>query len=182
MRVVGISISRFVSWIAAFNCILLMCLVAHVTLDVVMRYVFNMPLHSTILFVSVYYMVAIAFLPLAVIEEKNDHIAVELLTKRFPDNIQKLLLVISTILTSIVTALVAARTGQEALTQYNNGAFSMEAGRKVLIWPSYFFLPIGFAMISVVAAWKAIAILTGKKSGLSTLSIEGSYIPKDLTK
>ncbi len=113
---------------------------------------------------------------------KNDHIAVELLTKRFPDNIQKLLLVISTILTSIVTALVAARTGQEALTQYNNGAFSMEAGRKVLIWPSYFFLPIGFAMISVVAAWKAIAILTGKKSGLSTLSIEGSYIPKDLTK
>lgn len=176
------SISRFVSWVTELNCILLMCLVAHVTLDVVMRYVFNMPIHSTILFVSVYYMVAIAFLPLAVIEEKNDHIAVELLTKRFPNNIQKLLLVISTILTSIVTALVAVRTGQEALTQYSNGAFSMEAGRKVLIWPSYFFLPIGFSMISVVAAWKAIAILTGKKSGLSALSIEDPYISRDLTK
>ena len=182
MEVVGKSISRFVSWVTALNCIFLMCLVVHVTLDVVLRYVFNTPIHSTILFVSVYYMVAIAFLPLAVIEVKNEHIAVEILTKRFPENIQNFLLVISTTLTMLVAALVAVRTGQEALSQYNNGAFSMEAGRKVFIWPSYFFLPVGFAMISVVAAWKTIAILTGKKSGLSAFKIEDPYISRDLTK
>lgn len=182
MQIVGKSISRIVSWAAAVACILLICLVAHVTFDVVMRYVFEKPLNSTILYVSAYYMVAIAFLPLALVEENNGHIAVELFTNRLSGKAQKILFVISTILTSIVTAIVAVRTGQESLTQYSNGTFSLEAGRKVIIWPSYFFLPFGLAMISLVAAWKAFASMTGRNSGLSILNIEDPYLPKDLEK
>ncbi|QIZ82587.1 TRAP transporter small permease [Thalassovita gelatinovora] len=144
-----------------------------------MRFVFSTPLDATILYVSAFYMVAIAFLPLGLVEEKNSHIAVELLVERFPGSVQKLLLICATLITVVVTAAVAVRTGQEALAKYVTGAYSIETSGKVITWPTYFVLPIGFGLMSLVAALKFVALLTGKDSGLSSLSIEDPYLPKD---
>jgi len=179
MQIVGESISWVVSKVSIFTCILLVGLVAHVTLDVVMRYLFNQPLGATILYVSAYYMVAIVFLPIALVEENGNHIAVDLFTGRLPKKIQSILLFIATIVTVVVTVTLAIRTGQEALTKYNVGSFSIEGDHKIIIWPSYFFLPIGFGMMSVVASWKAIAIAIGKDSGLRVLTVEDPYLTGD---
>ena len=176
MRKVGRLISWVTSGAIAVASVLVLGLVAHVSLDVVMRYVFGLPLNSTILFVSVYYMVAIAFLPLGLVEETDSHIAVELLVERFPDKFQTVLLFIATVLTAVVTAAVAVRTGQDALVMHNAGAFSIEPSGKIITWPSYFFLPIGLGLMSIVASWKAIAIVTGKNSGLRALIVEDPYL------
>ncbi len=176
-------IGKLISWINAgasgIAGILVLLMVAHVSADVTMRYVFGLPLDATILYVSAFYMVAIAFLPLGLVEQKDSHIAVELLVERFPNRIQTVLLFFATLITAIVTAAVTVRTGQEAMAKYVTGAYSIEAGGKILTWPTYFYLPAGFGMMSVVAFWKLIAMVTGKDSGLSLMTVEDPYLAEE---
>ena len=176
-------IGRMISWlntgVSSVASVLVLCLIVHVSLDVLMRYAFERPLDATILYVSAFYMVAIAFLPLGVVEENNGHIAVEVLAERLPTSLQSVLLFIATLVTTIVTAFVAVRTGQEALAKYAAGAFSIEAGGKIITWPTYFFLPAGFGLMSLVSAWKLLAMVTGKDSGLRMLAIEDPYLSED---
>ena len=179
MKHIGKMISWFNAGASGVAGVLVLFLVAHVSLDVVMRFLFEQPLNATILYVSAFYMVAIAFLPLGLVEEKNSHIAVELLVERFPGRVQKLLLICATLITAVVTAAVAVRTGQEALGKYAAGAFSIEAGGKVITWPTYFVLPVGFGLMSLVSALKFVTLVTGKDSGLNSLNIEDPYLPKD---
>jgi len=176
-------IGRMISWlntsVSSVASLLVLCLIVHVSADVVMRYVFERPLDATILYVSAFYMVAISFLPLGVVEENNGHIAVEVLAERLPAKLQNILLFIATLVTMIVTAFVAVRTGQEAMAKYAAGAFSIEAGGKVITWPTYFFLPAGFWLMSLVSAWKLIAMVTGMDSGLRLLKVEDPYLSED---
>jgi TRAP-type C4-dicarboxylate transport system permease small subunit len=176
-------VGRVISWInsaaSGLAGILVLCMVAHVSADVTMRYVFEQPMDSTILYVSAFYMVAIAFLPLGLVEQKDSHIAVELLVEKFPHKFQTILLFIATVITAVVTAGVALRTGQEAYAKYLTGAFSIESGGKVIIWPTYLSLPVGFGLMSIVATWKVVAMITGKDSGLSALVVEDPYLSKE---
>jgi TRAP-type C4-dicarboxylate transport system permease small subunit len=181
MKTIGKVISAINGGAAGLAGILVLLMVAHVAADVTMRFVFEKPLDATILYVSVYYMVAIAFLPLGIVEQKNSHISVELLAERFPAKIQTVLLFFATLITVIVTSAVAVRTGQEALTKYATGAFSIEAGGKVLTWPTYFYLPLGFGMMAVVSFWKLVAMITGKDSGLSLMTVEDPYLAEEKT-
>ena len=151
-------------------------LVCHVTIDVAMRFVFETPLNATILYVSAFYMVAIAFLPLAAVEEKDSHIAVELLVERFPTRVQSVIAVFASLITFIVTATVAVRTGQEAMAKYATGSYSIEAGGKIITWPTYFVLPLGFGLMALVAPWKIYGMVTGRETGLSSLTIEDPYL------
>lgn len=176
MQPVGKAISAVVAACSGVAGILVILLVAHVSLDVVMRFVFETPLNATILYVSAFYMVAISFLPLALVEQKDMHISVELLAERFPSKVQTFLAFLAALATAIVTATVAVRTGQEALTKYAGGAFSIESGGKIITWPTYFFLPVGFGMMAIVSAWRAIAIALGRDSGLVAPDIEDPYL------
>jgi TRAP-type C4-dicarboxylate transport system permease small subunit len=176
-------IGKLITWINAgasgIAGILVLVMVVHVSADVTMRYVFGQPLDATILYVSAFYMVAIAFLPLGIVEQKDSHIAVELLVERFPTSIQTVLSFIATLITAIVVIAVTVRTGQEAMSKYAAGAYSIEAGGKILTWPTYFYLPFGFGMMAIVAVWKLIAMVTGKDSGLGLMTVEDPYLAEE---
>ncbi|PTB92348.1 TRAP transporter small permease, partial [Marinobacter sp. B9-2] len=137
MKLIASVISAVITLTASLAGIIVLMLVAHVTIDVVMRFAFDTPLNSTILYVSAFYMVAIAFLPLAAVEQNDSHIAVELLVERFPTKVQSFLAGLALLLTCIVTATVAIRTGDEALAKFIGGSYSIEAGGKVTTWPTY---------------------------------------------
>jgi len=169
-------ISWLISGTATLAGIMVVMLVVHVTVDVLMRFVFETPLNSTILFVSAFYMVAIAFLPLGAVEQKDGHIAVELLAEKFPVKVQSFLAGLATLLTCIVTTTVAIRTGDEALAKYIGGAFSIEAGGKVITWPTYLSLPIGFGLMAIVSGWKFICMITGRPHGLDSLKVDDPYL------
>ena len=104
MKLIASVISAVITLTASLAGIIVLMLVAHVTIDVVMRFAFDTPLNSTILYVSAFYMVAIAFLPLAAVEQNDSHIAVELLVERFPTKVQSFLAGLALLLTCIVTA------------------------------------------------------------------------------
>ena len=71
MKLIASVISAVITLTASLAGIIVLMLVAHVTIDVVMRFAFDTPLNSTILYVSAFYMVAIAFLPLAAVEQNT---------------------------------------------------------------------------------------------------------------
>lgn len=145
---------------------LVILLVCHVTLDVTMRYAFNAPLNATILFVSTYYMVAITFLPLAAAEARDAQISVELVSGLLPSRVERILIAFGLVLTFLVMALLAMRGWEVAMSQYARGAFAMESRVRISTWQSYFFLPIGFGMIVLVALYKLVGIILGRNNAL----------------
>ena len=167
MKLIASVISAVITLTASLAGIIVLMLVAHVTIDVVMRFAFDTPLNSTILYVSAFYMVAIAFLPLAAVEQNDSHIAVELLVERFPTKVQSFLAGLALLLTCIVTATVAIRTGDEALAKFIGGSYSIEAGGKVTTWPTYLALPLGFGLMSIVASSVATSTNSSSVNGLT---------------
>jgi len=144
-------------------------MILHVTADVVMRYAFNSPLPATILFVSVFYMIAVAFLPLSSVEQNDAHISVELVYDLLAGWMQWGLRALSHLLSIAVFGALAWRTGAEALTRHAAGTSAVEAGMRIPTWPAYFVLPLAFGLAVLVFAHKLVCHLTGRRTGFEGL-------------
>ena len=78
---------KLIRWSAAgilmsIGGIALLAMMGHVAGDVIGRSFFGAPIDGTLEIVSGYYMVAVVFLPLAFVTRNDDHIYVELFTRR----------------------------------------------------------------------------------------------------
>ena len=72
---------RVLTWVGMLAVILMML---QITIDVAGKYLFNAPIPATISMVSNYYMVVVAFIPIAYVETRNEHITVEVVTEFLP--------------------------------------------------------------------------------------------------
>jgi len=143
----------------AVGAVAIFLMMLHITADVIGKFVFNSPLPGTIPIVSQYYMVIAAFLPLAIVERMTGQISVEILYTAFPRTLRGLLTIFSTALGIIVFAAMTWASWGEAVKKYSIGSFSYEQGVKVPIWPSYFILPAGTALLTLVLLWRLAAHL-----------------------
>ena len=122
-------------------------MMAHVALDVAGKVLVSTPVPATLAMVSNYYMVVVAFLPLAVAERRDAHIAVEVLTDRFPEKVQHVLRGFGTLFFAGVFALLARQAFVEAASKREVGAFMLEQDVKVLIWPSHYLMAAGCTLM-----------------------------------
>ena len=105
-------------WLAIFVGFLMM---AHITLDVTGRLLFNHPLTGTIEVASRYYMVAVAFMPLAHVSRGDGQIIVELFTRNLaPERILRIDAVIN-IITMIFMFIFAWYTTDIAIEMTHEG-------------------------------------------------------------
>ncbi len=139
-----------------------------ITADVIGKFVFLAPVPATITLVSNYYMVVVAFLPLAFCERGNGHISVEVLTELMPMRAQHHLGAFATLLSAIIFALLTWRGWLDAVKKQDIGAFIMEQGTKVLIWPSHYLLPIGTGLMVLVLVFKLARYLRGGADAATT--------------
>lgn len=137
-------------------------MVTQITVDVISEYVFRFPLPATVTSVSNYYMLVVAFLPLALAERRNQHISVEVLYDIFPAKLQHFLDGASYVFSALVFAGVAWQTWVDAMKKAGIGSFMMEQGVKVPIWPAHFLLPVGSGLIVVVLVLKFVLHVQGK--------------------
>jgi len=143
--------------------ILVLLLILHVSADVIMRALFNYPIKGTIEFVSYFYMIGITFLALAMVERRDAHISVEVLTELMPPRVVRVLIILATILAIIVLVLLCWRSWVEAASNYRRGSALVVAGGEQLpIWPSYFMLPIGFGVATLAAVYKLACLVTSR--------------------
>jgi len=160
-KVLG-SASTFVAWIGGAGLILMML---HIAAEVVARYVFNSPLHGTVEIVSAYYMVAVVFLPLAMIERANGHIVVELVSQHLPRRVQDILIGIVALVSALYFSAFAWQTWSDALKKYAVGEQALGTVA-ITVWPTRFYLPIGCALIVLVLVHKAFRLFAGDVSVL----------------
>jgi TRAP-type C4-dicarboxylate transport system permease small subunit len=153
--------------------IILILMMLHITLDVLLRYFFTFPLHDTVEIVSTYYIVAIVFLPLALVERLNSHIVVELLTQHLPRRAQELLIACVSLASAAYFAAFAWRTGQDAVQKYAIGEVMLGTA-PITVWPTRFYLPIGCGLITLVLLYKSIRLFRGDSTVLEQVKdLEG---------
>ncbi|PWE29124.1 TRAP transporter small permease [Pararhodobacter marinus] len=136
--------------LAFLGAIATLALMAHVALDITLRNLFNSPIPATFEVVTHYYMVSLAFIPLAWVEKSGGMISVEFIdgflsprTRRVSDRLVSLV-------TTLVYALLAWVTLQTALTNMARGSFLMANQTRVLTWPAYWIPPLGFGLAALV--------------------------------
>lgn len=145
------SIDRALMAIAAIG---LLAMMVHISLDVLSDLIFNDPIAVTSAYVTQYYMIAVAFLPLAAAEYRGGHIGVDLVVNQLPAGPKRGLNMLVLLITLGVYLLLTAQSWEQAVKKLGINAFIMEQDTRVSVWPSFFILPLSFALISLLIAAK----------------------------
>lgn len=156
-------VTTLVAWVGGAALILMML---HIAAEVVARYIFNSPLHGTVEIVSAYYMVAVVFLPLAMIERLNGHIVVELVSQHLPRRVQRILIGVVALVSASYFAAFAWQTWGDALKKFAVGEQALGTVA-ITVWPTRFYLPIGCGLIVLVLVHKAFRLFAGDDSVLA---------------
>lgn len=136
----------------------LLLMMVQTVIDVALRVGFNSPIEGNLEFISLYHMVAVVFLPLALVELKHEHIHIDMFVSAFSNRVQVIFYIIAQIIALIFLSLLFYRTFVDALHSTRINEVVM-GSTLLIIWPAKWMLPIGFgAMMLAVAANTASAI------------------------
>jgi len=121
-------------------------MMVHITGDIVLRF-FDSPPPGTMSIVSYYYMLVVAFIPLAFAERRNAHISVDMFYDLMPRSAQALSSILVLLLCLAVFGLMGIKSWEIALEKFAIRAKFIQGGSVVMTWPGYFLLPIGIGLI-----------------------------------
>ena len=155
--------------LVAGGAVILMML--HINLDVAMRYIFSAPFANTIEIVSTYYIVAIVFLPFALVEWTNANIVVELLAQHLPRRLAELLIAAMGIVSAAYFACLTWTSWHDAVGKYEVGEVAL-GNSQITVWPTRFYLPLGCGLLVIVLLYKSWRLFAGDNSVLAEKSDE----------
>ncbi|CUR47966.1 TRAP transporter small permease [Alloalcanivorax xenomutans] len=177
MYALGRWLSKITNLMTVIGGLAIALMMLHVTFDVIGRYVFGTPIPGTITIVSHYYMIVAAFVPLAYAEQKNAHITVEVVTERLPQIVQKHLEGWALAFSGVVFSFLTVRTWGEALSKHAINASVVQGDASIAVWQTYFVLPVGIGLMTLVLFYKFIVYLFGLKSGLDDERAQPDEMP-----
>ncbi len=122
----------------------------HVSADVFSKLVFRYPLFGTLETVSLYYMVAVVFLPLALAQRDRSQVFIELFTHRLPERAQRALDAFALLLGFAFTAILFWKGFEVAVEKTQVRELSTNIELQYEVWPGRWFPVAGFGL---TAAW-----------------------------
>lgn len=142
------------SALALVGAVATIALMLHVVADIALRNLINQPIPATYEVVVNYYMVALAFIPLAWVEKSGAMVQVEVINGA----LSPVMLRISDALVALISAAIYASlawfTWQVAIRNTGVGSFVTANQLRVPTWPAYWFPPVGFALAAMAALLK----------------------------
>lgn len=150
----------------------LMLMAIHVSLDAIGKYVFSIPIPATLEIVAYYYMPTVVALPLAFVEVKNGHVAVEMIHDLFPPLVQRANLIINGLITGGFLTILTFLAGREAWRKFLIGEF-MFGQYPIIIWPGRVIFVLGTAFFTIVVIIKTIGFLRYGRDLFAQYSSEG---------
>jgi TRAP-type C4-dicarboxylate transport system permease small subunit len=157
------SLDRFINRIAAGLALIgaagVVVMLLHITAYVVLRLFLASPIPATVEIVSTYYMVLVAFLPLAWAERRGDMITIEVFGTFYKGVVRRGVDLFVAVVTTAVYAVLAWTTWSVALREYQTGSFVISLHHAIPTWPGYFALPVGFALAALVALYRIIDVV-----------------------
>ncbi|KAA2314963.1 TRAP transporter small permease [Pseudooceanicola sediminis] len=130
-------------------CIVVVIMMLHVCADVAMRTFLNQPLIGTTEIVSAYYMVCIAFLPIAWIAKQRGHIIVELFTAGLSKRSLLRMDAVAGLATLIYVGVFCWQVVKTAIEKTHIHEAWEAATGYVEIWPSRWLIPVGFLTMGI---------------------------------
>ena len=143
-------------WLAG---LFLVAMMVQVFADVAMKYLFNSPIPGTAEIVARWYMVAAVFLPLPYVEMRNSGISVDLFYNMFGPGLRRLIMLLAYLGQTLFFGLLAYQSTFDALKSYSRGEY-IDGQIAVVIWPAFFFLPIGLWLATAISIYRIFQTLT----------------------
>ena len=150
------------TWFAGGTCLLM---ALHVAADLVARSLFDHPLLGTEEIATNYYMVALAFLPLAVITRQRSHITVGLFTDHLPKTALLCVDALADFITLGFVAIVTWVAVDIAIQKTSEGEMRESSTGYLSIWEARWILAAGFALMCVYVALNLVGDLRALRGG-----------------
>ena len=159
-RIVSLAdrLSQMLAFVGAIGVVAMMI---HVCVDIIARLITGASLPATVEIVSYYYMVLVAFLPLAWVERNNGMISVELIDLMLTPTLMRISDAVVAALGAVIYAVLAYATWITAIDNFETGTFVIALQHKIITWPGYFLPPVGFALAAIIMVVRFIDIVTG---------------------
>ena len=119
-----------------------------VTIDVILRFVFNAPTKFATEFAAYLLVVSVSF-GLAYTLRERAHIRIDFITSRLPRRVRSWVQVITSIMALVFTGLLSWLNWGEFMTSLKLQTTSRTA-MDVVIWPAQLFMPLGLLVISLL--------------------------------
>lgn len=158
-------VNQIASGLALVGAAAVVAMLLHVVVYVVMRHVAAAPVPATIEIVSYYYMVAIAFLPVAWAERRGDMITVEVFENLFAPAVRRWNGVLVSLICFLAYCTLTYTTWTVAMREFDTGSFVISLDVALPTWPGYFALPAGFGLAALVSLFHAVDAAAGGARG-----------------
>jgi TRAP-type C4-dicarboxylate transport system permease small subunit len=139
----------------------ILLMVVHITLDVVLRSTLSISIPATLELVTRYYLITLALLPLGWVEWRRNMISVEALEGMMSPGLIRISDVLVSLLSAAIYGTLAVATWGKAMEQYQIGAYVMSLNVPMPVWPTYFVLPVAFALAALVCVVRLPLLATG---------------------
>jgi TRAP-type C4-dicarboxylate transport system permease small subunit len=137
-------------------------MMVHVTMELAVRWILRTGVAGTYEFVTYYYMVGCAYLPLAYVTRGDGHISAQIFTQALPERARAILEGIILIALGLFMLLVTWQTSVEAVSMTRVGEV-YHAIVSIPKWPARWLLPIGSALMAIYAFLMAVQRLSGEE-------------------
>lgn len=154
---------RATAFLALLGSVGVAVMLVHICAYVIGRHVAASPIPATVEIVSNYYMVLIAFLPLAWAERRGDMISVEVFGQMFRGPLRRLNAAFVAATTAGAYAILAYTTWLVAMREFAVRSYVISLSMTIPVWPSYFILPLSFGLATVVCLFKLALVLAGRE-------------------
>lgn len=161
MRLVSVASEKLSQTLALIGAIGIILMMIHIGADILSRNLFGRPIPATNEIVSRYYMVFIAFLPLAWVERRRGMVSVEVVEALMGPRMIRGSDLIVVFLATLIYALLAYTTWFDALSAYRAGRSVIALNILIPVWPTFFLPPIGFTLAAIVTLVRGYEIVTG---------------------
>lgn len=128
----------------------ILAMMFHIVLDITLRSTTESGVPATEEIVTRYYMVTLALLPLAWVEWHKQMIAVEVFSDLFHGLLGKMLTLFVNLFCIVIYVVFTYSTWLKAVDQYQVGSYVMSLNFPMPVWPTYFVLPLAFALAALV--------------------------------
>jgi len=142
------------SALALIGALATVALMLHVVADIALRNLMNTPIPATYELVVNYYMVALAFIPLAWVEKSGGMVQVEVINAVLGPRMQRISDVMVAVISMVIYGALAWVTWQVAIRNTGVGSFVTANQIRVPTWPAYWLPPVGFGLAALAAALK----------------------------
>ena len=150
-------LDRITRWLEAIALVVMAIMALHIVLDVVLTALFARPLTGTLEIVGHYYMVSIILLPLAALHLADRQITADFFTARASAPLRRGMDVVSNLCLAGFSCVIVWQSAIAAWQRTLETENIMVSQVFVYVWPSRWFVPLGFGLLALVALVKAVS-------------------------